>query len=509
MKLVTAEEMRRIDAAAIEKYGVPSVVLMENAGRHVAQALQGLLNGRPGARVLVICGKGNNGGDGFVAARHLVSQGVEVQVALLTHSSELMGNAATNFRIAHAMGVPIIENPDAEAVKVRAGMADIIVDAVLGTGLTGEVRSIARSAIEAMNDSTASVVAVDIPSGVHADTGAALGVAVEADLTVTFAAAKIGLVQFPGAQLCGELRVVDITIPRGLTASDAIKANLVSDGLAQAMLPPREEAMHKGHAGRVLVVAGSVGMTGAAALCAQAATRAGAGLVHIACPASLNDVLEAKCTEAMTVPLPQTDARTIAPEARPRVVELGAHSDAVALGPGLSADAGTAEFVRATVADIAAPIVIDADGLNCLGNGLALLSGRRDPTIITPHPGELARLMDTTVEAIQADRVDAARRAASAANAVVVLKGAGTVIAQPSAEVWINLTGNSGMASGGMGDVLTGVIAAFLAGGARPVEAAVAGAYYHGLAADTAAEDGMRGLAAADVAWALQEVLPD
>ncbi len=507
MKLCTAEQMRRIDETAMGKDGIPGVVLMENAGRQVVAAVRELLATQARARVVVICGKGNNGGDGLVAARHLLNHGTDVQVVLLAKGTDLSGDAAVNYRIAHTMGVPMVENADEEAVKVRASRADVIVDAILGTGIHGEVTGIARAAIAAINAGRAQVVAVDIPSGVHADTGAALGEAVRADVTVTFGLPKLGLVQYPGAELCGELRVADISLPRGLLNSELLRAELVTAELAAELLPRRPPAMHKGEAGRVLVVAGSVGMTGAAALCGLACLRAGAGLVSIACPASLNDVLEVKCTEVMTVPVAQTAARSIAAAARADVLGHAARSDAVALGPGLSQHPETAGFVQETVTAIPVPLVLDADGLNCLGGDGAMLRRRPAPTIVTPHPGELARLLGTTAELIQEDRVDAARRAAELTGAVVVLKGAATITAATDGRVFVNSTGNPGMASGGMGDVLTGVIAALVAGGAPPAAAAVAGVFYHGLAADRAAERGARGLIAGDVVEALAQVL--
>jgi hydroxyethylthiazole kinase-like uncharacterized protein yjeF len=509
MKLATAEEMRRIDAAAIEKYALPGIVLMENAGRQVTEAVREMLLEDPAAHVLIVCGKGNNGGDGLVVARHLANQGVHVQVALLADARELTGDAATNLRMAQNLGVRITENADESAVRMMTERADLIVDAVLGTGITGEVHGVSSGAIDAINRSRARVIAVDIPSGVKADTGTVAGRAVRADMTVTFGLPKLGLVQYPGRELCGELRVADISLPHPLLVSDALKAELVDADLAEVLLPERFPAMHKGDAGRALVVAGSVGMTGAAALCARAATRAGAGLVTLACPASLNDILEVKCTEAMTVPMPETPQRSLDASAQREVLERASRSDAVALGPGLSQNPGTAEFVRSTVKAIPVPLVLDADGLNCLGGDLRLLLDRQAGTVLTPHPGELARLLGTTPESIEEDRVAAARRAARTARSVVVLKGAATIIAEPEGYVWVNTTGNCGMASGGMGDVLTGVLLAFLAGGAEPVAAAVAAVYYHGLAADLAAETGARGLLASDVVERLREVFPD
>lgn len=509
MKLVTAEQMRKIDAATIDKYGIPGILLMENAGVQVANAVRELIQEKPGARVVVVCGKGNNGGDGLVAARHLTNDGTNVRVALLCNGADMAGDAATNFRIARNMGVSITENADLEAVRAMLGRADIVVDAILGTGISGEVHGLPRAAIEAVNDSGASVVSADIPSGINADTGQVSGVAVIADVTVTFGAIKLGLVQHPGASFCGNLRLVEIGIPRSLTFSTTISANLVTEPIASFLLPMRDQDIHKGDAGRLLVLAGSVGMTGAAALCAQAAMRTGAGLVTLGCPESLNDVLEEKCTETMTVPLPETPARSLSTGATARVLELAERSDAVALGPGLSQNPDTFALVRELVPAIAVPLVLDADGLNALEGSPQAIASRTAPTVITPHPGELARLMGSTIEAVQENRVEAARRAARETQAVVLLKGAASVIAQPSGEVWINTTGNPGMASGGMGDVLTGMVGALLAADAGPESAAIAGAYYHGLAGDAAAKDGERGLIASDVLRTIQDVLPD
>ena len=509
MKLVTAQEMRTIDATTIEQYGIPGIVLMENAGRHVAEVVREMLRDVPDGNVFIVCGKGNNGGDGFVVARHLANEGHDVNVALLGSGADLPGDAGTNYQIARNMGIPIDENADEDTLWASVVLADIIVDAILGTGSSGEARGMARTAIDAINAGDAWVVAVDIPSGIDSDTGTVAGVAVRADVTVTFGLPKLGLSQYPGIHYRGELRVADITIPRDLLVSSALKANLVTPETAEGMLPERGEAIHKGDAGRVLVVAGSAGMTGAAALCSLGAVRSGAGLVTLACPAGLNDILEAKCTEVVSLPLPETSAHSLAPAAKAEVLNCARHCDVVALGPGLSQHHETATFVRETVPAIPSTLVMDADGINCLDADLSILRERGAPTIITPHPGELARLMGTTIEEVQADRIAAARVAAAEIGCVVVLKGAASVIAEPAGEVWINSTGNHGMASGGTGDVLTGVISAFAAGGAGPIEAAVAGVYYHGLAGDMAGEKGRRGLTATDLLTTLQSVLPD
>jgi hydroxyethylthiazole kinase-like uncharacterized protein yjeF len=510
VKVAKADEMRAIDAAAVER-GLPSIVLMENAAIAVARAVAGVaseLGGTP--QIVVVAGKGNNGGDGLAAARHLRNQGYDVTVALTCAGEELAGDAAINFAAAKGYEVEITENCGAEALGEILAGADIVVDAVLGTGIRGEVRGAAREAIEAINASGAAVVAVDIPSGIDADTGAVCGVAVRANVTVTFGLPKVGNVVYPGAGYCGELRIADISLPPERLRDASIRTNLITPELASACLPTRWADMHKGDAGRVLVVAGSRGYTGAAALAGMGALRAGAGLVYLAVPKSLNEVMEVKCTEAITLPMAETEAGSLSVEAAEQIVAFAENCDAVAVGPGMSRHPDTARLVREVVARVTKPLVVDADGLTCLADiGAGQLAMREGPTIITPHPGELARLIGMRVEDIQADRLGAARKTAESFNAVAVLKGAGTIVAEPGGTCWINTTGSSGMASGGTGDVLTGIVAALLAGGAAAEEAAIAAVYYHGRAGELAAEQsGERALIASDLLSVLGKTFP-
>ncbi len=507
MKLVTSEQMRSIDRQAIEERGIPGVVLMENAGRAVADAADEMLGEIDAfARAAVVCGRGNNGGDGFVATRHLANRGWDVDVYLLASSDDLTGDAATNCRIAQQMGLPIVENPEPEELEAALDSADLIIDAILGTGLSGEVEGIARAAIEAINESPASVLAVDMPSGVSSDSGAVLGEAVRADRTLTFGLPKVGHYCYPGRDCCGEIEVVDISLPWDLLTDQALTTNLTEAMDAWLMLPYRRPEMHKGEAGRLLIVAGSAGMSGAAALAGLAAMRAGAGLVTLAVPESINDILEVKCTEVMTLPLPETPQRSLASAAAEGILAFAENCDAVALGPGLSQATETRQLLRDLIEQIPLPLVVDADGLNACVGATEMLTGRSAPTVITPHPGELSRLIGLPVPDIQADRVGVARQAAEDLGCVTVLKGAGTVTAAPDGQLWVNPTGNPGMASGGVGDVLTGVIAALLAGEADGLDAAVSGVFYHGLAGDLAAEScGERSLIASD----LLEQLPD
>lgn len=499
MKLATAAQMREMDRKTIEEFGLPGLVLMENAGRAVADAAWDLLP-ENGGRVLILAGKGNNGGDGFVAARHLNARGAEVAVLLLCAAEDLQGDAAVNCQYAVRTGLVVVEQPDDETILGALEIADVVVDALLGTGLQGEVQGRAREVIEILEECEAPVVAVDLPSGLDADTGQVLGAAVEAQVTVTFGLAKPGLVQYPAQDYVGELRVAEIGLPPELLESPELLTSQTEAADCLACLPSRSAEAHKGDAGRVLIVAGSSGLTGAAALAAQGAIRGGAGLVTLGLPACWQPTLAAKLTEAMTLALPDDDYGRLDWDAVPAILEWTQSVQAVALGPGLSTGGEVPQIVTQLVAQIEAPLVLDADGLNALAEDPEVIHERGYPTIITPHAGELSRLMRLPVNEIQEDRLTAARSTAEALDCFVVLKGAATVIAAPDGEAWINSTGNPGMASGGMGDVLTGVIAALLAGGAEPLAAALAGVYLHGLAGDLAAEElGPRGILASDL----------
>lgn len=500
MKLVTAAQMREMDRKTIEEFGLPGIVLMENAGRAVADAAWTLLPEESG-RVLVLAGKGNNGGDGFVAARHLNARGVEVAVLLLCPADELKGDAAINCNYAQKIGLTVLEEPDDETLVGAIELADVVVDAILGTGLSGEVHGRAREVIEMLEYAVAPVVAVDIPSGVDSDTGEVLGVAVEAHTTVTLALAKTGMVQFPAKSHVGELCVADIGIPPSVLDDPEIETYYTEASDCQAMLPYRAPDANKGDAGRVLVIGGAPGLTGAASMAGYAAARAGGGLVTVGLPAPLSAIVAAKLTEVMTLPLPAADDGTLSLEALETLLEWAEKVDAVALGPGLSQKSEVPQLVEALTEQVEKPLVIDADALNALAHNLDVLRNRPYPTIITPHPGELSRLIGQPIPEIQADRLSCARETAEDLGCVVVLKGAGTVIADAGGEAWINPAGNPGMASGGMGDVLTGIVAALVAGAADVMSAAVAGVYLHGLAAEiTAQEMGPRGFLAMDVA---------
>ena len=494
--LVDAAGMRLRDRHTIETLGVPGELLMESAGRAVAG--EALVLGGSSRGVLVVCGSGNNGGDGLVAARHLHLLGVRVRVALLARAEELRGDAASNFARAREAGVCFT----APAAAPERG--ELVVDALFGTGLARPVAGAAAQAVERIRrgrrESDCPVLAVDLPSGLSADTGQPLGPCVEADVTVTLGLPKAGIALEPGRTLAGRIRVARIGIADEAPQAPAAAVLWTRAGAA-GLLPLRPSAAHKGSFGHVLVVAGSEGKTGAAALAAHGAGRAGAGLVTIACPASLHDILEEKCTEAMTVPVPETLARSLAAAAEKPLLELASARDVVALGPGIGEDPETAALVRALVPVLARPLVLDADGLNAIAANPALLKGRRHPTIVTPHPGEAARLLGLESQQINADRIGMALALSERTGAVVVLKGAATVTAAPDGRVVVNPTGGPILGTGGTGDVLTGVIAGLLAQGLEPLVAAALGVYLHGLAADGLAERfGPAGALAEDVA---------
>ena len=503
MYLLTAEEMQKLDRKAINELGIPGVVLMENAGLQVVEEIYRLIGDPKGKTVTIICGKGNNGGDGFVVARHLLNSGAEVKVLMFADVKDIAGDAKVNMNIFCSMGhkvYPIVNPNSLNIVKLAVAYTDLIVDAIYGTGFKGTVPDHVGNVIEIINTSGKPTVSVDIPSGLEANSGRAFGPCIKTTSTVTFAYAKLGLVIHQGPEYVGKLTVADISIPPELVKTQEIKRFLTTPEIVRETMPVRDPESHKGTFGRVLVVGGSAGLSGAAAMASTAALRAGAGLVTLAVPASLNDLMEVKLTEVMTKPLPETGEVSISIDALPLVQEMLETMDVLALGPGITTNESTVAFVRQLLPELRKPAVIDADGLNALVGATGILETCRAPLILTPHPGEMARLLGIKTEEVQNNRVEIASNAAQKWNTVVVLKGARTVIAGPDGSLFINPTGNPGMASGGTGDVLTGIIAGLLGQGLSGLQAAVAGVYFHGLAGDlAAAEKGMLSLVAGDL----------
>ena len=503
MRLVGAAEMRAIDLAAIERWGVPSLELMERAGRAVTGAAAHLA--RPGSRFLVVCGGGNNGGDGWVAARLLHPSG-RVKVFAVVAPEELRGDAYEMAARALEAGVPV--QRFVEDVPLGATASDVVIDALLGTGLGRAPEGLHAAAIAAIATARrggARVLSVDLPSGLSADTGRPLGPCVEADATVTFGLQKRGLVLHPGVELAGAVTVADIGLPAAALEEVPERCRLLEEPEARALVPPRGRAAHKGDAGRVLVLAGSPGKTGAAHLALTGALRGGAGLVTLAARGEALPLALAGRPEAMSAAL--EGEGPLGPGDLPALVRLARGADALVAGPGLHRGPETGSLLRDWLSAAPRPAVLDADALNALDAEPSWLGRLEAPVILTPHPGELARLCGLAIEAVQADRVGLAMDRADAWGVVLVLKGARTVVAAPGRPAAVIPTGNPGMATSGTGDVLAGLCGALLAGGLAPLDAARVGAFVHGAAGDlVAGRLGERGLLAGDLGEAIGQV---
>jgi hydroxyethylthiazole kinase-like uncharacterized protein yjeF len=503
MKILTSAEMRALDRAAIEGLGIPGVVLMENAGLRVVRALKAKFPAIAGERIVVVAGKGNNGGDGFVVARHLFNSGGRPEVLLFGAKEDVQGDAAVNLAVAVKTGVPVTEvRTAAEWKKARVGVfhASVVVDALFGTGLDKPLAGLFAAAVADINRSRAFKVAVDLPSGLSSDTSEIIGPSVEADLTVTLAAPKIAHIFPPAAERVGELVVAPIGIPPALFDRPELKLELVEEAAVRPYFARRKRDAHKGSFGHLLVFAGSVGKSGAAALAGRAGLRMGAGLVTVATAAGVLPSVARTMAEIMTEPLAETPEGTIAAAALSRAAALLKGKNAVLIGPGLSTNASTAEFVLGLLPKIVAPCVIDADGLNIVASRMDVLGRLKAPTVLTPHPGEFARLVGRTNDEVVRHRLELAPEFAAKHGVVLVLKGYRTIVAAPDGRVFVNPTGNPGMATGGTGDVLGGMIAAQIAQKTGVLDAAVSAVYAHGLAGDVAADRlGERSLVAGDL----------
>ncbi len=525
MRILTAEEMRGVDRAAIERLGLPGLVLMENAALGVVDAI-----GRqyPQAEsAAIFCGPGNNGGDGLAVARQLATRGYAVEIFLAVGKAgerPLAGDAGVQLAVCRRLELTIHElAPDGDAAEAEAGLAaaleaagrhDLVIDALFGTGLARPLAGWFARLVEGLNEVPRPRVAVDIPSGLSGSSAEPPGPHLLADLTVTFAAPKVAHVFPPAADAAGELVVTDLGFPRRLVDEAAGDLHLLVGEELSGLLPPRARDSHKGDYGHLLLVAGSPGKAGAAVLAARAAVRAGAGLVTAAVPEPILQIVHLGSIESMVLPLPAGSAGSVGPPrehgagdagsghgaghsaagdhrvltaaAAEQVLEAAAGKSALAVGPGLGQDAGTVAAIRRLAAAAELPLVLDADGINAFAGRPEELAARRAPTVLTPHPGELGRLLGISTAEVQADRPAAARRAAAATGAIVVLKGSLTLIAAPGGGLYVNPTGNPGMASGGTGDVLTGILGGLLAQRLEPLDAACLAVYLHGLAGDLA-----------------------
>lgn len=487
--ILTAAQMRAVDARAARESGIPVELLMERAGAGALAAMEAHFGDLRGYRVAVLCGRGHNGGDGLVLARRLAARGAAVEAAVLAPVAELTGVVADNARALAGVGVPVAEIADAAGLERWIGGRrwDYAVDALLGTGARGAPAGLLAAGVEALNRARGRgtrVVALDLPTGVDADTGAVAEPCAAADLTVTFAYPKRGHVLYPGRRQAGAIEVVDIGIPPAAAAAEGCRIELFTARLAAELLPRRAESAHKGSAGHGLLVGGSAGLTGAVSLACEAALRAGLGLVYAAVPASLNDALESRLTEPITIPVAETAARAIAKAAVSAIAERARGVDALAVGPGLGRDPEAAELVLSLLGCAEVPCVVDADGLNALAASPEWWKKARGPLLVTPHLGEMSRLTGIPVPKLEETRLDVAVDWAARWGVTVLLKGAPTVVAAPDGRATVNPSGNPGMASAGMGDVLTGCALAFLGQGLAPYDAARLAAYVHGRAAD-------------------------
>ncbi len=491
MKIASARQMAELDRVSMEQYGIPSLLLMENAGRSCAERILRFLDDKVGApeeaSVAVVCGRGNNGGDGMVIARNLHNRGVYVEVFLLAEEDNLSTDAKIQNGILKKMDVEVRVIRDRDGVEdLRSFLEEVhlCVDAILGTGLSSPLTGIIREVVEVVNLSLAPVYAVDIPSGIDATTGRILGEAIRADYTGSLGLLKLGQVLLPGSIHCGETEIYDIGIPSKAVFDAGIKIEALDERIVKSMLSIRPPDFHKGDAGRVFIVGGSPGMTGAPCLAGHAAVRMGAGLITVVVPSSLRPVVEAKLMEVMSIGIEDGGGGYFKKEMVPELVERITKADVVVIGPGLGSYADSGPFLRDLIPRIRVPFIVDADGLNALDGQVEVLRTAVAPCTLTPHPGEMSRLTRESIEAIEASRIGSAQHLAEEQNVTVILKGARTIITTPKGDVFINTTGNPYMASGGMGDALTGMVAALASQGLSPTDAACAGVFLHGMSAD-------------------------
>jgi NAD(P)H-hydrate epimerase len=483
MKVASAEQMKQIDRLTQEKFGVPGLVLMERAALTVLESMEVRYGDLSGKRIYICCGKGSNGGDGLALARLLTEKAAIVTVVLAFEQSLIQGQALENLKLADKFGIRLVQWPDFNPRELES--ADFIVDALLGTGAAGSPSGPVAEIIVAVNNSAKPVVAIDLPSGVTVDSGQVSGVAIKAVFTVTFGLPKPGLLCYPGAEYTGELIVKQVGFPQQLLENEAININLLTAPEIKHLLPQRSLMAHKGTNGHVLVIGGSPGMTGAVALASLGALRSGCGLATAGLRLDL--LFLEKPTEVMVMPWPD-------------LIHRWGNFQSIVFGPGLSKIEDGESFLIEILEHTKTPLVIDADGLNLLAGNQRWYKDLKQPIVLTPHPGEMSRLTGLSVSEIQADRIGVARRFAALWKVIIVLKGARTVIAAPDGRIFINPTGNPGMATGGTGDVLAGMIGGFIAQDLKVINAAIVGTYLHGLAGDlTALEQGPAGIIASDL----------
>jgi NAD(P)H-hydrate epimerase len=509
MLLAMNHQMQALDKKAIETYGIPSIVLMENAGKVVVDEIIKARNTY--SKVIIVCGPGNNGGDGFVIARHLYNLFVPVKVFVVGKASELNHDAMLNYSILKKLDFEIDEiSDDAGLIKFEKFLRrdNLIVDSIFGTGMSREIQGIFAKVIIAINEMADMVLSVDLPSGINGNDGHVLGVAVEADKTVALVIPKVGNIMFPGSDYNGELIIKGIGVPDMIIEQVGIKYNLITRDIIEPLVPHRKRNSHKGDYGKGQIIAGSIGLAGAAILACKAALRTGMGLLKLYIPESLNMLITTSVPEVITIPLNEVRRGVIGISNFQKIIEDASWADVIAIGPGCGVNAEVSELIKRLLNESVIPLVIDADGINALSKSLYWLEEKKCPVILTPHVGEMSRLTGLSADEINASPIDIAVQFSQKWDTIVVLKGARTVIATPSGEVYVNINGNSGMATAGSGDVLTGIITSLIAQGLEPVQASILGVFIHGRAGDIMVEQrGEHGLLAGDLILGLTKAI--
>jgi NAD(P)H-hydrate epimerase len=490
LKILNAQQAKNIDQRATRDYGIPGIVLMENAGLQVVDYLESHFEDLENRSILVLCGKGNNGGDGMVVAKHLHNRGYEIRVLLFGRKSDTKDEPLVNLKILEKSGVEVQEIADIRAWHdFLPELADfeMIVDALIGIGVQGGVRGFLEEVMRDVNNAGAIRVSVDVPSGLSADTNEIPGICIQADATVTFGCPKIPHIFLPAEEKVGEVYIADIGIPEEAVEAEGVRLNLADPDDLSHTMPPRKVESHKGDYGHLLVVAGSKGKPGAARMVAEAAFRSGVGLVTVATPESVQPILAPQVMEMMTEPIPETREGTVSSKATARVLKLLEGKGVLTLGPGLTTAAETQSFIRELVTETRLPLILDADGLNAYQGHTEALSGKDRTLILTPHPGEMGRLLGISSDDVQKNRISICQKFSTQHHCFLVLKGHRTLISDPDGNIWVNPTGNPGMATAGSGDVLTGILSGFVTQGIPILHAILLGVYLHGLSADLCA----------------------
>ncbi len=513
LNAVSSKQMSSIDRRTIEEVMIPGIVLMENAALKVFQEVMRTIKKTALQAVGVFAGKGNNGGDAFSVAKHLYNNSIKTKVFLLAPKNQIKGDALTNLIVLENIGLEVYEVIDHRSLKeLEESMKDIdiIVDGIFGTGLKSKITGLQKEIIEKINSTNLPIISVDVPSGLDCTTGKIQGICVKATKTVTFGLPKIGQFLYPGYEYIGELIIEDIGIPKKVIESEKLNTFVIDSDMVAGLIPKRHSESNKGSFGKTFIITGSTGMTGSGILAGSAALRVGSGLVYLGVPGSLINIYESLIAESITIPLPDTPDGKILDIAIEKIALQVKKSSVVAVGPGLSIYEEILKIVKYLIQNSNIPVVLDADALNVLAYDVGFLNNRLSEIIITPHPGEMAKLTGKTIQYIQNNRIEVASQFAVENKVITVLKGARTIIAAPNGEVFINPTGNPGMASGGMGDVLTGIISGLIAQGLKPISAAILGVFLHGETGDRVCKiKGENSIIASDLIYELPYVIKE